>query len=106
MNIVFFSNFLNHHQLPLCNEFIKNEDINFTFVATEPIPQSRLNMNYQDMNKKYSFVLCAYESDENVQIALQLVREADVAIIGAAPIFYIEERLKKNKLTFQPKDQK
>ncbi|WP_300629401.1 glycosyltransferase [uncultured Thomasclavelia sp.] len=101
MNIVFFSNFLNHHQLPLCIELMKNEDINFTFVATEPIPQSRLDMNYQDMNKKYSFVLCTYENDENVQIALQLVKEADVAIIGAAPIFYIEQRLKKNKLTFR-----
>lgn len=102
MRIVFFSNFLNHHQLPLCNELIKKENIKFTFIATEPIPQSRLDMNYEDMNKKYSFVLCTYESSKNVQIALRLGEEADVVIIGAAPLFYIENRLKnKNKLTFR-----
>lgn len=102
MKVVFFSNFLNHHQLPLCNELMNKEGVEFTFVATEPIPQSRLNMNYEDMNKKHSFVLCTYESDENVQIALRLVEEADIAIIGSAPLFYIENRLKKkNKLTFR-----
>lgn len=102
MKIVFFSNFLNHHQLPLCKELMNKEDVKFTFVATEPIPQSRLDMNYEDMNKKYSFVLCTYENSRNIQIALQLGEEADVVIIGAAPISYIENRLKnRNKLTFR-----
>ncbi|MFR3043199.1 MAG: glycosyltransferase family 4 protein [Thomasclavelia spiroformis] len=102
MKIVFFSNFLNHHQLPLCKELMNKGDVKFTFVATEPIPQSRLDMNYEDMNKKYSFVLRTYENKDNIQIALKLVEEADIAIIGSAPLFYIENRLKKkNKLTFR-----
>jgi len=102
MKIVFYSNFLNHHQLPLCMEFIKKSDIQFTFIATEPIPQTRLDMKYEDMNKVYSFVLCAYESDEKKRKALQLAEDADIALIGSAPIYYIENRLKtNNKLTFR-----
>lgn len=102
MKIVFFSNFLNHHQLPLCRAFINKKDVQFTFVSTEPIPQSRLDMNYEDMNKKYPFVLCTYETDQNKKIALQLAEEADIVIVGSAPMFYVKDRLKKyNKLTFR-----
>lgn len=102
MKIVFYSNFLNHHQLPLCMEFIKREDIQFTFVATEKIPQERLDMKYEDMNKKYSFVLCSYENFKNEKKALELAESADIVIIGSAPSYYIENRLKKNnKLTFR-----
>lgn len=69
MTIAFFSNFLNHHQLPLCLEFIRNigKD-NFRFVACERIEDERVQMGYEDMNVKYPFVLRAYESEECHQI--------------------------------------
>lgn len=100
MKIVFFSNFLNHHQLPLCLEFVKKSD--FTFVATEKIPQERLDMKYENMNEIYPFVLRAYESPDAQNEALRLAEIADIVIIGAAPSHFIEKRLKeKNKLTYQ-----
>ena len=37
MKIAFFSNFLNHHQLPFCQEMIKILNDDFIFIATEPI---------------------------------------------------------------------
>ena len=46
MKVTFFSNFLNHHQLPFCLAMCKLTDNNFTFVATEKIPQERLDMGY------------------------------------------------------------
>ena len=102
MKIVFFSNFLNHHQLPLCLELAKRCNNEFTFVATEKIPQERLDMQYEDMNEEYSFVLRSYESEEANNKALCLAEEADIAIIGSAPEYFIEKRLKdKNKLTFR-----
>ena len=62
MKITFFSNFLNHHQLPFCLEMCKLTENQFTFVATERIPQERIDMGYADMNVAYDFVLCSYAS--------------------------------------------
>ena len=101
MTITFFSNFLNHHQLPLCKEFIqKIGEGNFHFVACERIHLERTKMGYEDMNEKYAFVVRAYESDEQMQKAVQLASNSDVAIIGSAPLVFQEIRAKENKLTF------
>lgn len=101
MTITFFSNFLNHHQLPLCLEFIKlvGRD-NFHFVSTEPISDERLKMGYENMNVKYPFVVRAYESDENMDYALRLAYESDVAIIGSSPQVFSEIRSNLNMMTF------
>ena len=100
MKIVFVSNFLNHHQLPLCKAFIEN-NIEFYFIATTHVPKSRLVLGYADMNHTYDFVICAYENAENHQKALDLCRTADVVITGSAPQIYIKDRLKNKKLTFK-----
>lgn len=100
MKITFYSNFLNHHQLPLSREFIKL-GIDYTFVATEPIPKERINLGYEDMNKKYPFVLTTYDSVENCKKALELCKTSDLIILGSAPEIYIKERLKENKITFR-----
>lgn len=100
MKVAFFSNFLNHHQLPLCMEFLKRENVEFTFVATLPIEQERLDMGYTDMNKAYPFVLRAYESEENLQKAQELAQSCDLMIFGAAPLLYLEQRMRVNKMAF------
>lgn len=101
MTITFFSNFLNHHQLPLCQEFIKQvgED-NFHFVACERIHEERVKMGYEDMNVKFPFVVRAYESDEQMLKATQLAHDSDVAIVGSAPLIFQEIRAKNDKVTF------
>lgn len=102
MKITFFSNFLNHHQLPLCLEFMRREDMEFIFVATERIPQERLNMKYTDMNAMYPFVLRSYENSEAELKAKELGELSDIVIIGSAPGYFVESRLKKkNKLTYR-----
>lgn len=101
MTITFFSNFLNHHQLPLCKEFIELVgECNFHFVSTERIHEERVQMGYEDMNVKYSFVVRAYESVVQKEYALKLAHESDVAIIGSAPLEYAEIRSTYNKPTF------
>lgn len=102
MTITFFSNFLNHHQLPFCLELIKlvGED-NFRFVACEAIHKERSLMGYEDMNSKYPFVVRAYESIENFNEANQLAKLSDVVIIGAASDVYVLKRIKEGKLTFR-----
>ncbi|MFI3172955.1 MAG: hypothetical protein R3Y58_11410, partial [Eubacteriales bacterium] len=101
MKITFYSNFLNHHQLPFCRAMQALTDNNFTFVAAEGIPEDRVKLGYEDMNKKYDFVLTTYDSEENKEKAMKLAEESDAIIHGSAPEAYITRRLKLNKLTFR-----
>lgn len=98
MKIAFFSNFLNHHQLPLCEALYNTEGIEFLFVACEKIPEDRLKMGYEDMNTKYPFVLRAYEDEE---AAVKVAEEYDSVIFGACPTSYLAHRMNQNKLSFR-----
>lgn len=98
MKVTFFSNFLNHHQLPFCEEMVNILGDNFKFVATEKIPLDRLNLGYEDMNDKYKFVIKEYD---NPSEAKRLARESDVIIIGSAPNKYIRMAINNNVLCFR-----
>lgn len=99
MKIVFVSNFLNHHQLPISEDFIKNI-VDYNFIATEQLAEEQRNLGYEDMNKAYDFVIPTYDNEENYKIAMQKCTEADVVIIGTAPIGFVKQRIKQGKLTF------
>lgn len=101
MKVTFFSNFLNHHQLPFCLAMDKLTEGQFTFVATTPVPQERLQMGYHDMNKQYPFVLTTYDSAENEREALALALDSDVIITGSAPEIYTKMRIEQHRLTFR-----
>ncbi len=101
MKIVFCSNYLNHHQLPLCEELRKLPDIDFYFIATTSVPQERLALGYADMNKLHPFVICTYDSEEGRLLAEKKILEADVAILGHAPNEMVESRLKRGGLTLR-----
>ena len=98
MKIAFFSNFLNHHQLPLCEALYNTEGVEFLFVACERIPEERLRMGYEDMNTKYPFVLCAYEDPAAAEA---VAKEYDAVIFGACPTGYLALRMQENKLSFR-----
>lgn len=98
---VFYSNFLNHHQLPFCNEMVKKLGKGFSFVSTEPIHEERLKMGYADINKEYPFVVRSYENDDQLKKAIRLGEESDVVIIGSAPEYFVKKRIIENKLTFR-----
>lgn len=100
MRVAFFSNFLNHHQLPFCLEMQKRLGNQYTFVAFEPVPQDRLSLGYHDMNEKYDFVIRAYEDEEGAQKASELAKESDILILGSAPKEYLRERAKIGKISF------
>lgn len=101
MKVTFFSNFLNHHQLPLCFEMYRLLGNNFKFVATEYIHEERLKMGYKDMSNQYPFTLNTYKSHEEFLNGLKLGDESDIVIIGSAPDIFIKNRLKENKIVFR-----
>ena len=99
MLVTMFINFLSHHQLPFCLEMTKELGDNFVYVALEPLYQEQKNLGYDDMDKKYPFVLRAYENEENFAKAKELLTVSDVAIFGSCPNWMINYRLKTNKLS-------
>jgi len=100
LKITFFSNFLNHHQIPFCKIMYEKLGDNFKFIATEPVPIERLKMGYSDESSLFEFVHNTFDSKENSDYALKLSLESDIVIIGSAPNKFVKERIKKNKLTF------
>lgn len=101
MKIVFASNFMNHHQMPLAKAFANMEDVDFTFVAAEPVPASRRQLGYHDMNHAAPFVLRAYESEEARRRAVELCEACDVLIYGSVPGEFFRHRQRSGKLTFR-----
>lgn len=101
MNIVFLSNFMNHHQMPFCKALCAKDNIEFHFIATTPIPQERLQLGYSDINKSEDFVLCSYESTSALEKAQHLVDRCDVLIVTAAMNDWLKGRIKNNGLIFQ-----
>lgn len=104
MKLTFYSNFLNHHQLPFCLEMYRYLGEDFKFVANQPIPEERLKLGYNDMNKEYPFVITSYDDEKNRNYAMALAINSDVIIAGSTNETYIEKRMKLNKLTFRYKE--
>lgn len=98
MKIAYVSNFMNHHQLPLSQAILRQENVEYNFISLEPIHEERLKMGYEDMNHKYPFVICAYDSEKVMKKAIRLIDEADIAIYGSCPDSLIMRRASKGKL--------
>lgn len=98
--LTFFSNYYNHHQKALCDEWAALLGSGFTFVETEPIEgfRSTMGWGHEDVPP---YVLRTYLNDKSYNRALKLGRTSDLVIMGTAPEVFIEERLKLNKITFR-----
>jgi glycosyltransferase involved in cell wall biosynthesis len=100
MTISFFSNCINHHQIPLSESFLKQIGSGYTFIATSPLPDEQRILGYRDENKSHPYILITYDNANNERLAMQLANDSDVVIIGSADEKYIIDRLKDNKITF------
>ena len=107
MTLTFFSNYFNHHQEALCNEFYKLLGDGFTFVETEEIEEFRSKMGW-GKEAIPPYVLKSHVSEENLKKVMFILKKAyelgensDVVIMGTAPEDMIEKRLEANKLTFR-----
>ena len=113
MNIVFISNYLNHHQLPFCNELYKRVNSNFTFIAMKPMSEERKKLGWKE-NSKYQYELRAFESILSYKESRKVIENADVIILGSSTskivkrkdfkrkiILRYSERIYKNGLNFK-----
>lgn len=94
MRLVFYSNYLNIHQVYLMDEFYKILGDDFRFVATLPRNEKELKGG-TDYSVR-SYCILAAESKDAKEEALLLAVKADVSVFGACSQMYAIERAKNN----------
>lgn len=100
MKIVFVSNYYNHHQAPLSEEFYRQTDGNYFFIQTMPMEAERLHMGW-GQGELPPFVIESYKDETTYQKCLNLIDSADVVITGSAPEKMIRHRIRQGKLVFR-----
>ena len=99
MKVAFISNFLNHHVIPICEKFANMSNVDFIFIATEKIPEERINMGYISQFDNYKYFFEAIEQNDRLT-AEKICYERDVVILGNAPLYFVKRRLKDKKIVF------
>lgn len=94
-SVVFVSNFLNHHQIPLCEAFVECCK-EFYFVATDIAGRGGYTGGYQKSTERDYVVHYNTEKDR----AMDLIMRADAVIFGVCPTEMIINRTNAGKLSF------
>ncbi len=93
MKITFVSNYINHHQIPFCQEMGRLTGGQFFFVQTEPMEQERVEMGWQPANLPF-----VHRFYENPEFCRELIMDSDVVIFGGCEDeSYIQPRLAAGK---------
>lgn len=79
MTLTFVSNYINHHQLPLCDALYRRLGKGFCFVQTMPMEAERVEMGWRVNVDEIPYVLCLYEKECE---CLQKIMESDVTLFG------------------------
>lgn len=96
--VVFVSNYINHHQMPLCEALVSHLGDGFTFIQTQPMDEERVRMGWSVADLP-SYVRLYYEAEEECRA---LIRDADAVVFGGCDEeTFIEERLKSGKMIFR-----
>ncbi|MBO5042297.1 MAG: glycosyltransferase [Clostridia bacterium] len=99
MNIVFASNYYNHHQSSISQELNRLTNGEFSFITTMSVPAQRRALGYTEMTE--SFVYHCENQEETFTKAVQLVDDADVVIVGGTLEQLLKNRKKAGKLIFR-----
>lgn len=97
MKLIYLSNFFNHHQRYLSNEFFEATDGQYLFVETGTLPEDRKNLGY----KKYDDPYVIQYNEGTKQYLDQVIYDAEVVICGEAPVQLVKARINAGKLTFR-----
>ena len=92
MKIVFASNYFTHHQKPFCEEMYGLFGKDFVFVETKEISEERKKLGWESEHPPYTIHV-----DNDPALCEELINNADVVIIGSAPM---KKRIRERKLVF------
>lgn len=79
MKLVFVSNYINHHQIPLCDELYRLSGGSFVFLATEPMSAERIAMGWDEKGAQKEYVVNYFEDPE---YGKSLIMDSDYVIFG------------------------
>lgn len=96
MNLIFLSNYYNHHQDPLCRALATQPGVRFRFLAYGEISPERRKM-WGDMRDLPDFVSVPRTHQERV-CAAQKILQADAVLVGSAPQSLLDKRLRAGRL--------
>lgn len=96
MNLIFLSNFYNHHQGPLCRALAAQSGVSFRFLACGTISLERRAM-WGEIRDLPDFVVTPRTPAELVEASHEILA-ADAVIVGSAPQILLRERLREGKL--------
>lgn len=94
MKLVFFTNYLNHHQVLVADELYHLLGDDFRFIATIPVNEKELKGGADYSSRPYCIL--ADETDVARGIAFSLARESDTCVFGACSQEFAVERAKHN----------
>ena len=99
MRIVFVSNYINHHQIPLSEELSRLTDGEYTFVQTEPMEEERVKMGWDAGAVNKAYVKLYYEDKAACD---ELLMSSDCVIFGGCEDeSVIKPRLDAGKFTIR-----
>lgn len=79
MTFAFVSNYINHHQLPLCDVLYQRLGKGFVFIQTMPMETERVEMGWGVSIAEIPYVMCLYEDEYE---CLKRIMESDVVLFG------------------------
>lgn len=99
MNIVFVSMALNIHQIGVSDELYRLAKGKFWFMETGYASKGVQKGGESEFALR-PYLIRTQNGETSMAAAIQIIRDADVMIYGAAPIAFLKERVKTGKLTF------
>ena len=79
MTFTFVSNYINHHQIPLCDALYRELGDDYTFIQTMPMEEERVAMGWGVDVHCLTYVRCLYETEYE---CLKKIAESDVVLFG------------------------
>lgn len=95
MKLVFLSNYFSHHQKALSDCLAERTE--YTFLATEPVAQERLAMGWSAEGEPEYVLRC----DREPERAQELLKQADVVIVGSAPEHLVRPCIARGQLVLR-----
>lgn len=79
MTFTFVSNYINHHQIPLCEALWRELGDDFTFIQTMPMEEERVAMGWGVDVRQLPYVQCLYQDEYACR---RTIAESDVVLFG------------------------
>ncbi len=79
IKVTFVSNFINHHQIPFCDEMYKRLKDNFAFIQVQPMDENRINMGWDADTDSLPYLHKEYEEEDRSR---ELIADCDLLLLG------------------------